>query len=50
MRAVRKERSRSLRNSNRIIKEWWTRVTTVLEMISPHSNKFEMVKISDLQM
>jgi len=44
MRAVKKKRSRSWRNSSRIVKEWWTRVSTVLEMISPHSNKFEMVK------
>jgi len=29
MRAVRKERSRSWRNSSRIVKEWWTRVITV---------------------
>jgi len=40
MGAVRKERSRSWRSSSRTVKEWWTRVIRVLEMIFPHSNKF----------
>lgn len=43
-RAVRKERSRSWRNSSRNVKKQWNRVITVLEMICPYSNKFEMVK------